>query len=174
MRSVEQMTNFFQEIFRRAARRGIGHIRVRPALRAKLFRWATSLGFDKPLLAIYKRFQATATDGPPNLAELVVKSYQAWSEHFDSPSKAIMDRLAASADSKMPVLVIARFEKASEKYAPMLAKRLVDSVGQHWTAVFLFGRDCNMVEILKEFGRLPIGILESAWIALPFTSTLML
>ena len=61
-----------------------------------------------------------------------------------------MDRLAASADSRMPVLVIARFEKASEKYAPMLAKRLVDSVGQHWTAVFLFGRDCNMGEISEK------------------------
>jgi GT2 family glycosyltransferase len=140
------MTNRFQEIFRGLARRGLGYIRAQTALRAQLFRCANSLGLDKPLLAVYKRIQAAATDGPPNLPELVVKSYQAWSAHFDSPSKSIMDRLTAGADSKMPVLVIARFEKNSEKYAPVLAKKLVDSIGQNWTAVFLFGPDCNVFE----------------------------
>ena len=164
---VEQMTIFFQEMFRRAARRWIGHIRVRPALRAKLFRWATSLGFDKPLLAIYKRFQATATDGIPNLAELVVKSYQAWSEHFDSPSMEIMDRLAATADSRMPVLVVARFEKASELYATCWRRDSSIASGNIGRAVFLFSSDCNMAEISKKYGRLPIGILELCLIPLP-------
>ena len=128
------------------ARRGIAYIKARPEFRRQLYRWAVRLGFDKSLLASYKRIQATATDGVPNLPELVVKSYQAWSEHFDTPSTEIMDRLAADSDSRLPVIVIARFDKASELYATTVAKRLVDGVGQNWSAVFLFARDCNVDE----------------------------
>lgn len=119
-------------------------------MRRQIFRWAVRLGFDKPLLAIYKKILATATDGPANLTELVSKSYQDWSKHFDTPSKEIMDRLVATSDSRFPVLVIARFDRASEKYASILAKRLIESLGQSWAAVFLFAYDCSVADGLEK------------------------
>ena len=106
-------------------------------------RWAVCLGVDRLLLTVYRRILASSTDGPANLTELVIKSYQDWSKHFDTPSKEIVDRLVASSDSIFPVAVIARFDRASERYAPMLAKRLIDSVGQSWVATFLFSHDCS-------------------------------
>ena len=146
---VELMTIFFQEMVRGLVRQGIDYIKARSELRRQLFRWAVSLGFDKPLLGIYRKILATTTDGPANLPESVSKSYQEWSKHFDTPSEEIIDRLKASSDSRFPVLVIARFDKESEKYAPLLAKRLIESVGQSWAAVFIFAPGCSVADGLE-------------------------
>ena len=141
---------FVRKGVRGVARRILEYVRERPELRVRLRGWVLRLGLRKPLDAIYRKMQEGATDGIPNLRELVVTSYQAWSEHFDTPSMEIMAQLASTSNSRAPVLVVARFEKTSELYAESLAKRLVDNIGQPWSAVFLFSSDCDKVEIIRK------------------------
>lgn len=148
----ERVKAFLRKGARGVARRSVEYVRARPELRVRLYGWAVSLGLNEPLHALYKKIQGRATD-LPNLRELVVSSYQAWSEHFDTPSMEILDRFASTADSRLSVLVVARFEKTTEPYAEALAQRLVDSVGQPWTAVFLFSSDCNKGETIKKIGE---------------------
>ena len=143
---------FVRKGVRGVARRSLEYVRARPELRKRLYNLAVSLGLNEWLHVFYKKIQGQATDGIPNLRELVVTSYEAWSEHFDTPSMEVMDRLATISDSRSPVLVVARFDKISEQYAVALAQRLVDSVGLRWTSVFLFSSDCNTVETTRKIG----------------------
>ena len=140
---------FLRKGARGVARRSIDYIRARPDLRVRLHGWALRLGLKEPLQSFYRKIQSRATDGIPNLRELVVTSYQAWREHFDTPPMEVLDKLAATSNSRAPVFIVARFEKTSEPYAESLAKSLVDSIGQPWSAVFLFSSDCNAVETIK-------------------------
>ncbi len=141
---------FVRKGVRGVSRRGLDYVRARPELRVRLHGWALKLGLREQLQALYGKVQTQATDGVPNLRDLVVSSYQAWCEHFDTPSMETMGRLAATSESKPRVIVVARFEKASESYAAALAQRLVDSVGQAWNAVFLFSGDCDAVETIRK------------------------
>ena len=141
---------FVRKGVRGVARRSLEYVRAHPELRVRLRGLVLRLGLRKPLHALYKKMQDGATDGIPNLRELVVTSYQAWSKHFDTPSIEIMDQLASTSSLRAHVLVVARFEKTSELYAESLAKRLVDNIGQPWSAVFLFSSDCDKVEIIRK------------------------
>ena len=143
---------FVRKGVRVVARQCVEYVRARPELRVRLYNLSVSLGLNEWLHAFYKKIQGRATDGIPNLRELVVTSYEAWSEHFDTPSMEVMDQLATISDSRSPVLVVARFDKMSEQYAVALAQRLVDSVGPRWTAVFLFSTVCNTVETTRKIG----------------------
>lgn len=141
---------FVRKTIRGVARRGLDYVRARPELRVRLYGWALKLGLREQLQALYSKVQTQATAGVPNLRDLVVRSYQTWCEHFDTPSMETMDRLAATSGSKSRVIVVARFDKASESYAEALAQRLVDSIGQAWNAVFLFSSDCNAAETIRK------------------------
>ncbi len=141
---------FVRRGIRGVSRRGLDYVRARPELRVRLHGWALKLGLKEQLHALYGKVQTQATDGVTNLRDLVVSSYQAWCEHFDTPSMETMDKLAATSKSSSPVIVVARFDKASERYAEALAQRLIDCVGQAWNAVFLFSSDCNAVETIRK------------------------
>ena len=141
---------FLQKGVRGAARRSFDYVRARPELRVRLRGWAVSLGLKEFLHALDKKIQGKATDNIPSLRELVVTSYKAWTEHFDTPSLEVLDQLASTQNSRAPVLVVARFDKTSELYAESMAKRLVNSIGQLWSAVFLFSSDCNTGEIIRK------------------------
>jgi GT2 family glycosyltransferase len=141
---------FARKGVRGVSSRGLHYVRARPELRARAHGWALKLGLRDQLQALYGKVQTQAAGGVPNLRNLVASSYQAWCEHFDTPSMEIMDRFARTSESKPRVIIVARFEKASESYAAVLAQRLVDSVGQDWHAVFLFSSDCEAAETIRK------------------------
>ncbi len=147
---VTRLHAFVRKGVRGVARRSLEYVRAHPELRVRLRGWVLRFGLKKPLDALYKKLREGATDGIPNLRELVVTSYQAWSEHFDTPSMEVLDHLASTSNSRASILVVARFQRASELYAESLAKRLVDNIGQPWRAVFLFSSDCNTAEIINK------------------------
>lgn len=85
-----------------------------------------------------------------SLRNQVVSSYQAWSQHFDTPSPEIMSFFARESEYRTPVLVIAFFDKQSENYADLLAKRLINSVGQPWLAIFIFLPGSEASQIMED------------------------
>jgi GT2 family glycosyltransferase len=101
------------------------------------------IGAEKPLLKLYECLDRL-TEPLLSIAQSEEKlSYPLWSAKFDTPSRDILAKLAATINPGSQAFIIARFKEASEQYAEELAIRLVNNIGQAWQAVFLFSPGCN-------------------------------
>jgi len=137
------------KLAKRAIFSSIMYINARPSLRIKLLRLAKKMGMTQLLNIMYDRMKKFSTDGTFSQRDQVVSSYSAWSANFDTPSAETLHRLEASTHPDSKVFVIARFDETSEQYATELALRLMQSLGQQWQAVFVFGPNCKSVATIQ-------------------------
>lgn len=133
---------------------GIAYIKARPTLRIRLFNLARKMGVTKHLRGMYDSVRTVAEyDDMCLLRQQVGSSYQIWSATFDTPSADTIDELEFSAHPDTLVSIIARFDEKSEQYAEELAIRLLESVGQQWQAVFVFGQNCKSEATIQGIRR---------------------
>jgi GT2 family glycosyltransferase len=137
-------------MFKKIARAGITYVKVRPALRNRLQDVATRLGMTQSLRRLYHRLQQRPNDEAAVLRETVVASYPAWAARFDTPSPMALERLARSGEALKPVGILVTFDASSAQQAPELARRLQASIGQPWTAVFLFTQYVDAGQVIQD------------------------
>jgi len=80
-------------------------------------------------------------------SQKVTSSYSIWSREFDTPSSQAIHKLSSSTPENSLIFIVARFDESTEKYAPQVALRLIQSVGQHWLANFIFHSNCDTKKI---------------------------
>lgn len=140
-----------RKIFKKLAGTGVAYVKARPALQSRLQTIAARLGMTQSLRKLYHRLQQRPNDQAAALRETVVASYSEWSARFDTPSPLALERLARTGDALMkPVGILATFDVSSAQQAPELARRLQASIGQPWTAVFLFTQGVDAEQVVQD------------------------
>lgn len=146
-----------RKTFRYFIIKGIGFVKARPTLQNQLQSVASRLGVAQSLRNLSRKIQSRPDDGAAELRLSVVSSYPVWSARFDTPSTEVMKRLAQTGSELDPVHVIAKFDAASAGLAPELAKRLLGSVGQPWSAVFLFSPELDGRQMAESVQKVAQG-----------------
>lgn len=126
------------------------YLRSHPKIRVQIYSWALKLDVTKKLAFLYRADKNLPNPSIPYRPSLLPSTYQEWSSKFDTPAMEVMDRLAATTNSKSSVIVVAYFDKDSECHAEALARRLIESIGQQWTACFLFSGNSNKSEVIEK------------------------
>lgn len=108
-----------------------------PKLKSKIIRVSRALGLYDALYQYKNKLQHRSTEAS-SLKVKVTSSYLSWSRAYDTPTNYDLSILESTINGQEKVCVICKFDQLSSSNAVELAKRLIESIGQPWKALFLF------------------------------------
>lgn len=141
--AATRLKKLVKKVLLKLARSAAQFLKSHPELLNRILKTATQLGIADRLRKVYRRVQQHPNDAVAQLRETLVASYLEWSAHFDTPSEDALKRMA-STESRQPLItILATFDAVTAQHASALASCLKNSVGQPWTAFFLFEKNVD-------------------------------